>query len=70
MTHEEERGERDVLDRERFELLQRVEDRLEMPMVVLGLAWLVLLVIELVRGLTPILEAIGTVVWVIFILDS
>ena len=67
--HEEEGGEREVLDRERFELLQRIEDRLEMPMVVLGLAWLVLLVIELVRGLTPILEAIGTVVWVIFILD-
>ena len=57
------------LDRERFELLRRLEDRLELPMVVLGLAWLVLLVVELVRGLTPLLEGIGTVIWVIFILD-
>ncbi len=38
-------------------------------MVVLGLAWLVVLVVELVRGLTPMLEALGTVIWVIFILD-
>jgi voltage-gated potassium channel len=38
-------------------------------MVVLGLAWLVLLVVELVRGLTPMLDALGAVVWVIFILD-
>ena len=57
------------LDRERFELLQRLEDKLELPMVVLGLLWLVLLVVELVRGLTATLEAAGTVIWVLFILD-
>lgn len=67
-THEVEAEQRE-LERERFELLQRLEDRLEIPMVVLGLAWLALLVVELVRGLTPLMETIGTVIWIIFILD-
>ena len=57
------------LERERFELLRWLEDRLEVPMVVLGLAWLVLLIVELVRGLTPLLEAIGTAIWIVFIID-
>lgn len=57
------------LRRERFRLLQQVEGHLELPMVVLGLVWLVLLVVELVRGLTPLLEMIGTVIWVVFVLD-
>jgi voltage-gated potassium channel len=38
-------------------------------MVVLGLAWLALLVVELVWGLTPLLEAAGTLIWGIFVLD-
>lgn len=63
------RPDHEELDRERFELLRLVEDKLELPMVALGLFWLVLLVVELVRGLTPTLEAIGTAVWVVFILD-
>lgn len=38
-------------------------------MLVLGFAWLALLVLELTRGLSPFLEAVGTVIWIIFILD-
>ena len=38
-------------------------------MVVLGLVWLVLLVIELWRGLSPALSAASTGIWVIFIID-
>ena len=57
------------LERERFELLRELEDRLETPMLVLGLAWLVLLIVEFTRGLTPALEAVVTVIWVLFILD-
>jgi voltage-gated potassium channel len=38
-------------------------------MVVLGVAWLVLLVIELTRGLSPPLEAVSTGIWIAFILD-
>ena len=66
---DEKRPDHEELDRERFELLRLLEDKLEMPMLVLGLLWLVLLVVELVRGLTPALEAVGTAIWVAFILD-
>jgi voltage-gated potassium channel len=58
-----------TLDHERSEVLQQLEDWLEAPMLVLGLIWLVLLVIEFTRGLSPLLETVGTVIWVIFILD-
>lgn len=61
--------ENDELELERFDLLQRLEDKLELPMVALGFVWLVLLVVEFVRGLTPALEAVGTIIWVVFILD-
>ncbi len=58
-----------TLNHERREVLQQLEDWLEAPMLVLGLGWLVLLVIEFTRGLTPLLETIGTVIWIIFIID-
>jgi voltage-gated potassium channel len=62
-------GERPPLDAERRELLARLEDWLETPMLVLGLAWLALLILELTRGLPPTLEAAGTFIWAVFILD-
>jgi voltage-gated potassium channel len=58
-----------TLDRERSEVLQQLEDWLETPMLALGFVWLALLVIELTWGLSPFLEAVGTVIWVIFIID-
>lgn len=57
------------LDRERSELLERIERRLETPMLVLGLVWLGLLVLEFTRGLGPTLTHLGTAIWVVFILD-
>jgi len=62
-------SEKHVLDRERQEILQQLEDWLETPMLLLGFAWLALFVVELIWGLTPLLQAIGTVIWIIFILD-
>ena len=38
-------------------------------MLVLGFVWLALLILEFTRGLSPPLEAAGTVIWVVFILD-
>lgn len=35
----------------------------------LGFVWLILLVVELVAGLNPLLEVLGTAIWVIFIAD-
>ncbi len=57
------------LERERSQVVQQWDDWVEMPMLVLGFAWLGLLVVELVWGLNPLLEAIGTAIWIIFIID-
>lgn len=62
-------SEKQVLNRERQEILQQLEDWLETPMLVLGFVWLALFVVELIWGLTPLLQASGTVIWIIFILD-
>jgi voltage-gated potassium channel len=58
-----------ALERECSEVLQQWEDWSEMPMLVLSFAWLGLFIVELVWGLTPILTAIGTTIWIVFILD-
>jgi voltage-gated potassium channel len=60
---------REDVEQQRWEILQQLEDWLEAPMVVLGFVWLVLLVVELTRGLNPFLEAAGTVIWILFVLD-
>lgn len=57
------------LERERSKVLKQWDDWVEMPMLVLGFAWLGLLIVELVWGFNPLLEAIGTVIWIIFIID-
>lgn len=62
-------SEKEVLDRERWEVLQRLEDWLEVPMLVLGFVWLALLIVELTWGLNRLLELVGLVIWMIFILD-
>jgi len=54
---------------ERREILDQLEQWLETPLVLLGLIWLVLLVIELRWGLSPFLETIGSLIWIIFIVD-
>jgi voltage-gated potassium channel len=58
-----------ALDQERNQVLQQLEDWLETPMLVLGFAWLALFIIELVWGLNPLLEAIGIIIWIVFIVD-
>ena len=59
----------EALERERYELLQRLEDWLETPMLILAFVWLALLVGELIWGESLSFEIIGTIIWVIFILD-
>ncbi|CAA9563788.1 Potassium voltage-gated channel subfamily KQT; possible potassium channel, VIC family [uncultured Synechococcales cyanobacterium] len=58
-----------ALNKERWEILQQLEDWLDGPMLVLGFVWLVLLVIELIWGLTPLFEVVATAIWIIFILN-
>lgn len=63
------KSDNEQLRHERYELLRQLTAWLETPMLVLGFAWLVLLGVELIWGLSPGLEQASTVIWVIFILD-
>ncbi len=57
------------LHRERWRLLRRL-DRLTDPyMVVLSFVWLGLLIYDLTLGLSPALQLLSNVIWVLFILD-
>lgn len=54
---------------ERYHELRELERWLETPMIYLGFVWIVLLIVELTRGLSPLLTALSTAIWVIFIID-
>lgn len=60
---------KEVLDQERSEFLQQVEDILDVPVLVLGFVWLVLLIVELIWGLSPLLETLVYIIWGVFIVD-
>ena len=54
---------------ERRRTLEELDGWLQNPMLALSLIWLVLLIIELTRGLSDFLEWFGTVIWIVFILE-
>jgi voltage-gated potassium channel len=54
---------------ERLGALRGLEEWIETPMEVLGFTWLGLLVLELTRGLSPVLRVLTTVIWIIFIAE-
>lgn len=58
-----------ALEQEQSEILEQLEDWLEIPMLVLSFIWLALFVVELIGGLSPLLDALGITIWVLFILD-
>ena len=60
---------KDALERERYELLRRLENWLETPMLLLAFGWLALLVAELVWGESFSFEILGVMIWAVFILD-
>ena len=57
------------LAEERNNLLVSIEKLLEGPMIFLGFIWLILLMIELIIGLSKPLEYASLTIWVIFIID-
>ncbi len=59
----------ETLVQERYELLQRLEDWLETPMLVLAFVWLGLLVAELVWGESRLFDTLGFVIWGLFVLN-
>jgi voltage-gated potassium channel len=61
--------ERAAISEERTEILDQLEAWLEVPMLVLSFAWIVLLIVDLVWGLSPMLQTANNVIWIIFILE-
>ncbi len=59
----------EAVTKKQYELLQRLEDLLETPMLILAFLWLALLIAELIRGESLLFEIIGAIIWIIFIID-
>ena len=57
------------LQTERKKLLNSIGKVLEAPMIFFGFVWLVLLIVELVWGLTPVLQKMSLAIWALFIFD-
>lgn len=53
----------------RWRALVRVDKWLEPTMVLLGLAWLILLIVEFVRGLTVWMTWAGNIIWSLFLVE-
>lgn len=54
---------------ERWKILNELDEWLDVPMAVLSVAWLLLLVGELVWGEHELLSTFGIVIWIIFIAE-
>ena len=55
--------------RERWEVLDSLDEWLRLPMLGLSFVWLLLVLWELARGSSALLESFGTAIWVVFILE-
>lgn len=58
-----------IVEHERYQALHAIEEWLEGPILILGFIWLILLLVEFIWKLNPALEAVGFVIWAIFIID-
>ena len=54
---------------ERDSLLAQFHERLEVPMLVLSFVWLGLFVVEIIWGLSPLVEDAGYAIWAIFLVE-
>ncbi|MBA3531343.1 MAG: two pore domain potassium channel family protein [Ardenticatenales bacterium] len=64
-----ERREVRQLKAERWVLLRQINAITDKPMIVLAFVWLLLLVLDLTGGLSPLLQALSYVIWALFVLD-
>ncbi len=60
---------REEIINERREILERLEDWLEMPMLVLSVVWLGLFIVESIWGISAFLESVSNVIWAVFWID-
>jgi len=58
-----------ISSRRRNEFLEKWSKWFEIPLVILGFCWLIIFIIELTRGLNPLLENLSFLIWMIFIFD-
>jgi voltage-gated potassium channel len=58
-----------VSEEERKETLEQFIAWLDTPMLILGFVWLILLIVELVSGLTPAQEILTTIIWACFVAE-
>ena len=56
-------------EQERWQVLTQLEDWLERPMLILSFIWLCLVIIELIWTTSGVFELLGTIIWIIFILE-
>lgn len=59
----------DQLKKEKWQLLHTLDNLLDGPMIFLGFVWLLLLIADLIWGLSPALQTLSLVIWIIFITD-
>lgn len=59
----------DVLSVERESALEQIEEVLETPINILAVLWLVLTIVEFTRGLSPFLERVVILIWIVFWID-
>src|SRR6184192_1730435 len=55
--------------RERWRLLHQIVRLLELPMTILGLIWIVLLSLDMIRGLHGKLATFSEAIWLLFAVD-
>lgn len=55
--------------RERWRTLDQLDEWLRTPMLVLSVAWLAIVLVELLKGSSALLEVFGTAIWIAFIAE-
>lgn len=58
-----------AVESERQSLLKRINDWLEIPMIILAFIWLALFIAEIIWGLNPFLVVSGYVIWGLFVVE-
>jgi voltage-gated potassium channel len=56
-------------DSEPNRVLASLDEWLRVPMLVLSLAWLAIVLVELARGASVLLETLGVAIWIVFLLE-
>jgi len=62
-------GQDEPQEKERWQVLSQLEEWLERPMLFLSFVWLGLVLVELVWTTSGIFELLGTIIWIVFIIE-